>query len=437
MLYSNILAHARRCAPAESCGFVISTPEGERYIPCVNISAEPEAYFRIAPEDWLRAEMQGEIVALVHSHPGGLPWLSEADRRLQIKSALSWWLVCRGEIHKFRCVPHLTGRRFEHGVTDCYTLFRDAYHLAGIDMPDFEREDDWWRNGQNLYLDNMAVTGFYRVPLSSAQAGDILLCCFGASVANHAAIYCGNGELLHHLPEQLSKRRGIPKNGNDERILSGVTATGTYLPSRGFATIGRRLSLYVNTAAEAIRALSLQVPGFRRQMNEGWYQIRIRGEDTAPEAVYARLHEPLGEGAVIHIVPRLAGAGKGGLQIVLGAAAIVGSFLHGRGINGVMGFSPAAGGFSATTMLFSLGASMILGGVAQMLAPKAKTPDYRATDNGRQNTYFSSLDNMIAQGNPMPVPYGEMLVGSRRISQDISTRDEGGGGKVVVIGRQA
>ncbi len=25
---------------------------------------------------------------------------------------------------------------------------------------------------------------------------------------------------------------------------------------------------------------------------------------------------------------------------------------------------------------------MILGGVAQMLAPKAKTPDYRATDNG-------------------------------------------------------
>ncbi|EKH58732.1 tail assembly protein K, partial [Escherichia coli NE037] len=51
-------------------------------------------------------------------------------------------------------------------MTDCYTLFRDAYHLAGTEMPDFHREDDWWRNGQNLYLDNMAVTGFYRVPLS-------------------------------------------------------------------------------------------------------------------------------------------------------------------------------------------------------------------------------------------------------------------------------
>ncbi|WP_230692671.1 tail assembly protein [Escherichia coli] len=175
----------------------------------------------------------------------------------------------------------------------------------------------------------------------------------------------------------------------------------------------------MNTAAEAIRALSLQVPGFRRQMNEGWYQIRIAGYDTAPEAVYARLHEQLGEGTVIHIVPRLAGAGKGGLQIVLGAAAIVGSFFTAGASMALWGSALAAGGFSATTMLFSLGASMILG-----------------TDNGRQNTYFSSLDNMIAQGNPMPVPYGEMLVGSRRISQDISTRDEGGGGTVVVVGRQ-
>ncbi|APK69505.1 phage tail protein [Escherichia coli] len=203
---SAILAHARRCAPAESCGFVVRTPEGERYFPCVNISGEPEEYFRMSPEDWLRAEMQGEIVALVHSHPGGLPWLSETDRRLQVQSDLPWWLVCRGAIHKFRCVPHLSGRRFEHGVTDCYTLFRDAYHLAGIEMPDFHREDDWWRNGQNLYLDNLEATGLYQVPLSAAQPGDVLLCCFGSSVPNHAAIYCGDSELLHHIPEQLSKR---------------------------------------------------------------------------------------------------------------------------------------------------------------------------------------------------------------------------------------
>ncbi|EEY2361775.1 tail assembly protein [Escherichia coli] len=51
---------------------------------------------------------------------------------------------------------------------------------------------------------------------------------------------------------------------------------------------GRRLSLYVNTAAEAIRALSLQMPGFRRQMNEGWYQTRIptASQNRSPAPVF-------------------------------------------------------------------------------------------------------------------------------------------------------
>lgn len=423
---SAILAHARRCAPAESCGFVVSTPEGERYFPCVNISGEPEAYFRMSPEDWLQAEMQGEIVALVHSHPGGLPWLSEADRRLQVQSDLPWWLVCRGTIHKFRCVPHLTGRRFEHGVTDCYTLFRDAYHLAGIEMPDFYREDDWWRHGQNLYLDNMEATGFYRVPLTEAQPGDVLLCCFGSSVPNHAAIYCGDGELLHHIPEQLSKR---------ERYTDKWQRRTLPLASPGMARIclygdlqrfGRRIDLRVKTGAEAIRALATQLPAFRQKLNEGWYQVRIAGRDAGENELSARLNEPLANGAVIHIVPRLAGAKSGGVfQVVLGAALIA-----------VAWWNPVGWlGAAAVSGMYAAGASMILGGVAQMLAPKARTPTAASTDNGKQNTYFSSLDNMVAQGNVLPVLYGEMRVGSRVVSQEISTADEGDGGQVVVIGR--
>ncbi|HHZ6003596.1 TPA: hypothetical protein ACWKRN_003403 [Escherichia coli] len=58
-----------------------------------------------------------------------------------------------------------------------------------------------------------------------------------------------------------------------------------------------------------------------------------------------------------------------------------------------MGAAIGAGGM--TGILFSLGASMVLGGVAQMLAPKARTPRTQTTDNGKQNTYFSSLDNMV------------------------------------------
>ncbi|EBA3784272.1 phage tail protein, partial [Salmonella enterica] len=208
MINDDILTHAKRCTPAESCGYVVKTAFETVYLPCENISAEPGMYFRMSPEDYIRASFLGEVVALVHSHPGdgGQPYLSTVDRTLQIQSGLDWWLVSDERIHKFRCVPHLTGRQFEHGVTDCYTLFRDAYHLAGIDMPDFDREDDWWSQGKSLYLDHLEATGFYRVDPEDAQPGDVLICCFGSPTPNHAAIYCGNGELLHHIPEQLSKR---------------------------------------------------------------------------------------------------------------------------------------------------------------------------------------------------------------------------------------
>ncbi|EFG1269952.1 tail assembly protein [Escherichia coli] len=197
---------------------------------------------------------------------------------------------------------------------------------------------------------------------------------------------------------------------------------------------GRRIDLRVKTGAEAIRALATQLPVFRQKLSDGWYQVRIAGRDVSTSGLTAQLHETLSDGAVIHIVPRVAGAKSGGVfQIVLGAAAIAGSFFTAGATLAAWGAAIGAGGM--TGILFSLGASMVLGGVAQMLAPKARTPRTQTTDNGKQNTYFSSLDNMVAQGNPLPVLYGEMRVGSRVVSQEISTADEGDGGQVVVIGR--
>ncbi|EDV1505001.1 tail assembly protein [Salmonella enterica subsp. salamae] len=178
---------------------------------------------------------------------------------------------------------------------------------------------------------------------------------------------------------------------------------------------GKRISLNIKTAAEGIRALAIQLPGFRQQMNEGWYQVRIAGNDVAPDALSARLNEPLPPGAVIHIVPRIVGAKSGAFQVVLGVVAIGAAFLTG-------GTSMLAWG-ALSTGLFTAGVSMVLGGVAQMLTPLPKTPSMHSSDNGKQNTYFSSLDNMVAQGNSLPVLYGEMLIGSRRISQELKVRD--------------
>lgn len=186
---------------------------------------------------------------------------------------------------------------------------------------------------------------------------------------------------------------------------------------------GRRFDLCIKTAAEGLHALYLQLPGFRQKIQEGWYQVRIAGTDVTPDDVTARLHEPLPAGAVIHIVPRMEGAKNGGIfQFVAGAVlAVVGYALGWTGVGAVVG---------------SIGVSMMVGGVVQMLTPTPKSPSTSHADNGKASVYFSSVDNMIAQGNPVPIPYGEIMCGSRVISQEITTRDESTSEKVINLGRR-
>lgn len=198
---TQILNHAKQCGEAECCGFVI---DNKTYLPCNNISPTPTKTFEISPDDWINAEQKGEITAVVHSHPDGLSILSQADQFYQQQTGLDWWLVCDNKIHKFRYIKPLLGREFKHGKTDCLTLVRDAYMLAGIDLPDYERQDDWWHNGQNLYLDLLPKNNFEQV--EDVQEGDIILVCLGSTTPNHAAIYIGNQFILHHCSNRLSKR---------------------------------------------------------------------------------------------------------------------------------------------------------------------------------------------------------------------------------------
>ena len=200
---TKILNHAKKCGENECCGFVI---DNKIYMPCTNISPTPTETFEISPDDWIQAETIGEITAIVHSHPNGLPILSEADQMYQQQTAVDWWIVCDNQIHKFRFIQPLLGREFEHGKTDCLSIVRDAYMLAGIDLPDYERADDWWHNGQNLYLDLLPKNGFERVNAEDIQEGDIILVCLGSETPNHAAVYIGNQYILHHCPDRLSKR---------------------------------------------------------------------------------------------------------------------------------------------------------------------------------------------------------------------------------------
>lgn len=196
------------------------------------------------------------------------------------------------------------------------------------------------------------------------------------------------------------------------------------------ARFGRRIELHVMTAAEALHALVTQSGEFRRQFTEGLYQVRIAGSDLNADSLHARLHENLPAGAVVHLVPRLQGASRRGLlQLFAGAALIAASFIP--GLN-AFAWTVGATTLSLSGAAFSLGASLMLGGAVQLLAPRPTAAD----DRNKKSTWFSGTENMTAQGASVPVLYGEMRVGSRVISQEIATRDMSGEGKTVFIGHK-
>lgn len=97
------------------------------------------------------------------------------------------------------------GIDFVHGSTDCYGLIRRVYsELFGIDLRNYARPDKWWDYPElyNLYMDNFEREGFRLVDsdlIQSWKTGDLILMAIQSTYPCHAAIYIGNGKILHHF----------------------------------------------------------------------------------------------------------------------------------------------------------------------------------------------------------------------------------------------
>lgn len=206
------LAHAQAEFPREACGLVVATTEGEMYRVCRNLATEPDRFI-LAPDDYAAAEDAGVVLAVVHSHPNASAAPSPADRVFAERSGLPWHIVglpsgVWAEYRPTGAPEPLLGRAFVHGVLDCYSLIRDGLsELHGVVIPDFERSDNWWRQGGDLYRQHYAEAGFTELAVGAAlQPGDVLLMQIHSNVPNHAGLYLGDGAMLHHLARRLSCR---------------------------------------------------------------------------------------------------------------------------------------------------------------------------------------------------------------------------------------
>ena len=180
--------------------------------------------------------------------------------------------------------------------------------------------------------------------------------------------------------------------------------------------LGRRvLRADVANAAEAVRFLLANFPQLERHMTDQHYRVSVGSYDLATD----ELHDPAGQ-QQIKIVPVLAGAGAAG-RIIAGVALIALTIATG-------GFGGAAIGLFGTgtlalgTVGMAIGASLVLGGVAQLLTPVPQMPTGANTEQDPRKSYsFSGIQQTSRQGVPVPIVYGETLVGSVVISAGIDT----------------
>ena len=209
---NKILEHAKEESPKESCGLLIVKKGRVVYKKCKNIADLPKECFVLASDDYIKAEEEGEIVAVAHSHTFQPPIPSDGDKVACEKSGVPWFIVNPQTEKWGYCEPSgfelpYVGRKFQFGIIDCYSLVRDYFKKElNLQLRDYYRCDNFWEKGQSLYEDNFMKEGFVKIPVDEIRKHDVLLMHLAANLPNHAAIYVGDQQVLHHVQGRLSSR---------------------------------------------------------------------------------------------------------------------------------------------------------------------------------------------------------------------------------------
>lgn len=184
---------------------------------------------------------------------------------------------------------------------------------------------------------------------------------------------------------------------------------------------GRLHKLDVHTPAEAVRALCANFQGFQQHViahNLPGYRVLV-GKEPRDES---GLHHG-GQSDFISIVPVVSGAG-GSFGKILAGAALIGLSMWLPGVS-TLGTTLLWGSTTVGSLLGTIGFSLLLGGVSQMLfspSKKSSSSDYEAADN-KPSYNFNGAVNTVSQGNAVPLCYGLVTCGSQVISSGLSTED--------------
>lgn len=174
----------------------------------------------------------------------------------------------------------------------------------------------------------------------------------------------------------------------------------------------KELILDVLSVGDAIRGLCANFPEFQKEVisTGNYYKVITNKNSKGLEANEIGLvSKELNE---IEIIPVISGS-DGGKKIIAGIILVAAAFVGGQYVD------PGTLGAAAADTAMSVGVNLILSGAIQLLfkPPEAEYED--TTDVVSYN--FSGPVNTTPQGLPVPLGYGELLVGSSVISVSIDT----------------
>lgn len=163
----------------------------------------------------------------------------------------------------------------------------------------------------------------------------------------------------------------------------------------------------VNSVAEAVRFLIANFPDIEREIVKHNYRVTSGGMCVYDAyGVQTILQDP---SDIITITPILQGSDRvkdAFVKVLTGIGLIAASF-----------FVPFGAPF-----LFSVGASLVFGGIAQAIAPNPRNADLSDQNPKEGTSYsFSGVQNTTRQGVPVPIIYGEAVTGSVTISLGYDT----------------
>ena len=168
----------------------------------------------------------------------------------------------------------------------------------------------------------------------------------------------------------------------------------------------------LNTPREAISFLVCNFEGIEKHMAEQFYTIQVGAKVITEDLLNLYSKDD------IKIIPLVHG---NFLPILLGAGALFTSSTIGTTLLGSKLLATIA-----TSALTSIGTSMVIDGVTQMLAPQQNNLSPTGQDSLdpaalASNYSFTGLTNISNAGVPVNLVYGEILVGSIVVSNGVDT----------------